>query len=337
MDDNKNLNQPNTATPNNDDYQKILDEYAASVKPEDTKPEPRKPEIDLNITTSLKEAPVQTEENKIPEIKPDITETISDKPVENSSPDPTYLKGINSPQLESPIHPSLAANLEAEDDPENSPAIVPTVENTLTPPVTEINEITKPVDNNSQSTKDIFNKPVQSEPENSPTQKTPEEIKAEINKILADDSNNSLPGQKTSAHPFKGLFFVSLFFFFLIIAAWIYFLFFYQTNNISKPTNQNNISPTPTEVISEENCELNGFIYKVGESFNSADGCNTCSCQTGNNIACTEMACNISPTVIPATKSASAKTVTITPTKTATSSTQKTTPTIIPTLSSSEE
>ena len=38
-------------------------------------------------------------------------------------------------------------------------------------------------------------------------------------------------------------------------------------------------------------CDYNGQTYSEGESFPSADGCNTCGCESGGEIACTMMAC----------------------------------------------
>jgi len=258
MDDNKNLNQPNTTTPNNDDYQKILDEYAASIKPEE----------DVNSIASPAEDTIKLEAVK---------------------EDNLSLKDINSLQLEAP---EIAQPLNIEPPVLNQP-----------PKVTE--------------TKPNIETPIVSQP--TTETKTPEEIKAQIDKIFADDSSStSFPPKKTKSFA-KNFFFLSIVIFFLVAAGWIYFLYFYQqsTNN----TNVSTVSPTPTKVVSQETCELNGTTYKVGESFKSADGCNTCSCQTANTIACTEMACNISPVVTPvATKSASTKTVTVTPTKSVTTS-----------------
>jgi hypothetical protein len=87
MNDDKKLNQPADNT-NSDNYQKILDEAVASIKPKDTiEPEP---------TAELKE------------INPDI------KPKE-----PEKLKDINSPQLEAPDDvQSIPADI-----PENKPEI----------------------------------------------------------------------------------------------------------------------------------------------------------------------------------------------------------------------
>lgn len=43
--------------------------------------------------------------------------------------------------------------------------------------------------------------------------------------------------------------------------------------------------------IDKDYCEYNGEIYKIGESFDSEDGCNTCSCSQGGLVACTKRAC----------------------------------------------
>jgi hypothetical protein len=37
-------------------------------------------------------------------------------------------------------------------------------------------------------------------------------------------------------------------------------------------------------------CEYHGWAYAHGETFDSIDGCNVCSCNDGM-IVCTEMAC----------------------------------------------
>lgn len=42
-------------------------------------------------------------------------------------------------------------------------------------------------------------------------------------------------------------------------------------------------------------CEYNGETYDVGDSFEAADGCNTCFCEAGGAVGCTEMACDPDP------------------------------------------
>jgi len=302
MDDNKNQNQTNPAT---SDYQKILDEYAASVKPEDNQTPQNKPE-DESINVSLKEATsakVEAEKPIVPQpsntliddLEKEIIPKISDEaPEKSSTPE---LKSINSPQLESPIHPSLAANLENEE------------ENTQPKPVIEITP--EPV--SSLST------------ENSQPEKTPEEIKAEINRLLTEDetkSDNSVATSPVKKSSIGKVFFVFALILFLIIAAGLaYFLFLVPSNTTKNKTDNSTPSVTPT--LSEINdnsssesgtCELNDKTYQIGESFQSADGCNTCTCSSAGVITCTEMACSGTPTVTSTTKT------TITPTKVATPS-----------------
>lgn len=290
MDDNKNQNQPNFSAT---DYQKILDQYAASVKPEDSiAEEENKPEVDLNITTSLKEAPPTSEENKIPEIKPDITESIPSQSTE------TFLKSVNSPQLESPIHPSLAANLESEEEDYPAPAPFASPESNLAPPQPPLNIEQAP------------------EPE-----KSPEEIKAEINRLLTEDNSTQTPSSSvTSAtssgnHRFPKIFFIiSLVLFLGIVIALAYFLFLPSSDKSSSNTKTSSVTPTIVEendtiqTSSDGNCQLNGNTYSIGESFKSADGCNTCNCSSAGVIACTEMACSLTPTTSSSATNSSSQT-----------------------------
>lgn len=47
-----------------------------------------------------------------------------------------------------------------------------------------------------------------------------------------------------------------------------------------------------------ERCEYNGWAYADKELFESADGCNTCFCHTGD-VVCTQVACeeDIDPSI----------------------------------------
>src|SRR5687767_13515872 len=38
-------------------------------------------------------------------------------------------------------------------------------------------------------------------------------------------------------------------------------------------------------------CTYRGKIYRPGDRFPSADGCNTCACRQGGEIVCTQRAC----------------------------------------------
>lgn len=326
MDDNKKQNQPDQTA---NDYQKILDDYAASIKPETNETVPTPDEENVPLTTaSLEEVKTPEEPKEMPVVEDkDIlilpkTEQSNDAPtVSNKN---QFLKDVNSLQLESPIHHSLAANLEPDD--------------VLDRPIQSLtlnNETENFAKNNYQ------------EPP-----KTPEEIKAEINRILADDNptdpsvgSTSFQPPKSGLNLFKTFFIVTLVLFLTIAGALAYTLF--NPSASSSDSDNTNQSVTPTiysdnsnNIGSTEVCNLNGKTYKVGDSFASADGCNTCSCESAEVIACTEKACDITPII--STKSATKITtiipkVTVVPTKTATSSTKKIVPTVTLILDSSGE
>jgi hypothetical protein len=153
----------------------------------------------------------------------------------------------------------------------------------------------------------------QPEPELETPPKSPQEQLQDLG-ITAPPSTNNI---------FKIIFTIALVIFILVIIA-LGFTYFKSQKN-SDSLNNNVVETTPTQApISTEVCSLNDKTYQIGESFPSADGCNTCSCSSDLNIVCTEKACTPTPTSI-ATKSAtktatkSAIKLTITPTKTATS------------------
>lgn len=242
-------NQTNPST----NYQDILNEYAASVKPES--------EIDSSsINPSI----------KAPETK-------------------EFLKEINATPIKSPVHPSLIDNLNTEEKKIEEPFNV--TENIPQPP-----ENLQNLDQNKSQENEL--------------PKDPEQIKQEINRILADEPPKNNPF-------FKTLFFLSLLLFFGVAAAIAYFVLInpnpkdVNVKTLTTPT----ITPTETNVI----CELNGFNYKQGDSFPSADGCNTCTCVSTDNIVCTEKAC-ADVSITPATSSSIKTTLTPTPTNSATTS-----------------
>lgn len=44
-----------------------------------------------------------------------------------------------------------------------------------------------------------------------------------------------------------------------------------------------------------QTCSYNGTTYNPGDSFDSTDGCNKCSCSDSGSVACTKMACACNP------------------------------------------
>ena len=137
---------------------------------------------------------------------------------------------------------------------------------------------------------------------------SPQDIKQKIDEVLSYNTTNSVvnsnPDKPKTSSFLKVIFTLSLLIFIAVAVGLAYFVF-----NPSQKTNPE-IKTTPTSVPVQSNitCELNGFIYSLDQSFLSADGCNTCTCVSANNITCTEKDCNtsvstssatISPTVTP--------------------------------------
>ena len=140
---------------------------------------------------------------------------------------------------------------------------------------------------------------------------SPQDIKQKIDEVLSYNSTNSVvnsDSEKPKTSKFlKIIFSLSLIIFITVAAGLAYFIF-----NPSQKTNPEiKTTPTSVPVQSDITCELNGFIYSLDQSFPSADGCNTCTCVSANNIECTEKDCvveistssaTISPTVTPINK-----------------------------------
>jgi hypothetical protein len=204
-----------------DNYQEILDKYAASVKPE----------------TDI--------------IAPSSSETVTSETV-------------------------TTVPASTETNPVTNDSLTPPTETEITP--------TTPIN------------PPQSSESESKT-KTPEEIKAEIDRILTDDTHQTPSSDSEIVTPppvsppskfLKTLFIISLIIFLAIVGLIAYFMLF------DKPAKKDSVNESliPTSVP-EATCEYNEVEYKLGESFPSADGCNTCVCQSPDVIACTERACDI--------------------------------------------
>ena len=71
---------------------------------------------------------------------------------------------------------------------------------------------------------------------------------------------------------------------------------------------QNNKKNSSTKKItSTGSCSKDSKTYKIGESFIATDGCNTCTCESQNNISCTENECLEAPS---ATNSAISSSIT---------------------------
>jgi len=105
---------------------------------------------------------------------------------------------------------------------------------------------------------------------------------------------------KTGGGFLKVIFIISLIIFIFILST-LLFVYFKSKNNSNYLNNVTEINSTP---VSTETCSLNDKIYKVGESFLSADGCNTCTCVAIDEIVCLEESCELDvETIITPTES----------------------------------
>ena len=134
---------------------------------------------------------------------------------------------------------------------------------------------------------------------------------------ITPESTDVLPPKEN--HFFKYLFFFSLFIFIIILIS-VVVSFVNSQKTTGTITNQGVPTSVPPTAAPSNTCEINGQQYAIGENFKATDGCNSCSCSADLSIACTEMACEATPSVK------------LSPTKTATLSATKTpskTPTIV--------
>jgi hypothetical protein len=197
----------------------------------------------------------------------------------------------SQPQPESKVEIKSEPNIEPKLDTEDTPDLVPKTQAETKPP--------------------------------SPITEDPEIVKQKIEEVLSYSTTNSTansPSDKPKVSSFvKFLFTLSLLIFLGIAGAFCYFYF----NPTSKKNSETKITPTTTPVQSNITCELNGFIYTLNQSFPSADGCNTCTCVSADNIECTKKDCS-DVILAPATESAM-----VTPNVSTDSSIKIITPTII--------
>lgn len=158
-----------------------------------------------------------------------------------------------------------------------TPATPPEPELTLTPPmepkIEAVAESLPPITPITPAVNEIFNYPLNQNP------------------VVPPAPPVSTPNQ---SNIFKYLFFVSLLIFLGVTGAVVYTLVNQNSSNQSTSNPTSTVTNTPT-VTSEKTCVLNDKQYKIGESFAAADGCNTCTCGADQTIACTQRACDASP------------------------------------------
>jgi len=293
---NTSLTKPNFNDPNDDkEYQAILDQYAdvlsksstdekISDEPQKDAPKQELPLKDLSITEEP--APIS--------IDTPIADTPKEEPILDSKKD----------------LPSISAQPIAEPQPISTSS--PSPEETLIHPslnnnIDEDDEFKKttPVEDLISKAKDITSSPRPN---------------------LDDQGPLEDPISAPKVNSFKIAFIFSLLLFLGVGAAFVFALFKSPSSNQvdnSSSTQKNITTPTSVPKLTGV-CKFDDKEYSVGESFASADGCNTCTCEKENVISCTEKACL-------ATSSAVTKPATSSSEKVATSSTKSAVKKITPT------
>ena len=302
--DNKNNNQ--TTLPDNN--QQILDQYASSIKTDipDTnstqnipKSEAKESLKDFNSTPIDTPTPTPLSENLEPSksLVEDTSPIFEDKtestPELDFKTEPTNLI-IPEPEVELKPELETKLNLEPEPKPESeSEEKYMSESETKTEPEAEL----KPVsDVKPESNSDINIEPTIQTETNlpSPSSEDPEMIKQKIAEVLSYKTENNTQSSQSdkpkTSRLVKFLFTFSLITFLLVVAGLVYFVINPDTKTkLDNPTTPN---PTPVSTQTGVTCELNGFIYNEGQSFPSADGCNTCTCESTGEIGCTEKDCD---------------------------------------------
>ena len=269
-------------------YQDILNKYSKEIKPEpdlatQAAPETQAPTTDSSMTQPASEdsvlppLPQASSENLLSEVSPEPPKeslsSIPETPVANGAIDeilnqppqpPQEYPPAGGPPVSPPVEstePSLSST-----SPENTPAGEPPV-----PPVP----------------------PVSPPPAYQTPETPPQDVDAKLSEIL-DDKPEKPPSSSKFA---KTFFFISLIIFLAVVGAIAYNLIKDQSAS-SIPSNPDKIivdqdSDEPS--VSSQNCVINDQTYSINQSFAAADGCNTCTCQADGTIACTELACELTP------------------------------------------
>lgn len=266
-------------------YQDILDKYSKEIKPEpvtQVAPEPQAPVADIepqpvSQDSVLPPLPQVQSENLLSEVAPEPSQdslaTIPQTPVTNGAID-EILNQPPQPPLETP---DLAP-------PQTE---VPPLPITPEPPL--VNEYNPPTP--EPPTPPAYTPPISPPPIQPSPVTPPQDVDAKLSEIL-DDKPEKPPSSSKFA---KTFFFLSLIIFLAVVGAIAYNLIKDQSAS-SFPSDADKI--VVDEDINEPSasaCVINDQTYSINQSFTAADGCNTCTCQPDGTIACTELACELTP------------------------------------------
>lgn len=269
-------------------YQDILNKYSKEIK---TQPDPMPqsetetgapqlpPASSPEPTTQesvLPPLPQTPSENILSEVPPETTENTPILPPEVPTTNGTIDEILNQPPQ--PPQPPQ------EYSPEPPPVLPEFTPNIPEPPVESPQLPPPPISPEP---------PIPPSPSAYPTPEPPQDVNAKLSEIL-DDKPQKPSGSSKFA---KTFFFISLIIFLTVVGAIAYNLIKDQSAS-TIPSGADKIvvdEDTDSPDVSSPNCVINDKTYSVNQSFTAADGCNTCTCQSDGTIACTEMACELTP------------------------------------------
>jgi len=292
-------------------YQDILNKYSKEIKPEpelatQAAPENQTPAVDpmpqpVSEDSVLPPLPPVSSENVLTEVpsqtSQDALATIPETPVANGAideilnqppqpPQPTPETPSVTPPMESPELSPPSVSPQPETPPETPPINEPTPYST-SPENSPAGEPNPP--SGEPPIPPVSPPPTYSTPQSPPAQ----DVNAKLSEIL-DEKPDKPPSSSKFA---KTFFFISLFIFLGVIGVIAYNLIKDQSSStiptgtdkivVDEDSNQPSVSP--------QNCVINDQTYSINQSFAAADGCNTCTCQADGTIACTELACELTP------------------------------------------
>ncbi|MBU1129997.1 hypothetical protein KKE45_01605 [Patescibacteria group bacterium] len=106
-----------------------------------------------------------------------------------------------------------------------------------------------------------------------------------------NQTESTTPPKNNLSSFFKYLFFVSVLIFFSIVITLVYDYFKLRTLNSTKTTESIPLTEDTVSEVKEKSCMVNDNSYKVGETFDAADGCNQCECGPEFAILCSQEEC----------------------------------------------
>jgi hypothetical protein len=168
----------------------------------------------------------------------------------------------------------------------------------------------------------ILNQYAANQPQPPVIEETPEPSQSEPNMTPTPQPtpNNFGINPPNPNNIFKTIFIIALVIFILVFSVLVFAYVKNQQNKAQINSDSSNTIQTSPTPVPTTTCSLNDKTYNAGDTFPSADGCNSCSCAENGAIACTVKACDITPVATKSATTVATKSANLTPTKSASTS-----------------